>query len=114
MNVKRLFVAVFRAVSCLNEEKSQPDMQQYLEDSDPYIFTDRTAAIQDVQITFENSNSILTIDDFNNYPQLYEAVYKYLSETTTFSSRFLEISKEEWSTLCTIVDNECDREETLP
>ncbi len=113
MNIKRAFIAVFRAICCLNDELPNNDMEAFISDADPYIFKDRTAAIADVQSEFENSKSLVKFNDFSNSDKLYDAVYGYLEEYTSFAERFAGISKDEWTNLCSMVDMECDDEQVL-
>ncbi|MCM1523228.1 MAG: hypothetical protein NC120_02110 [Ruminococcus sp.] len=110
MNIKRSFIALFRAVQQLNEEQPLNEMRDFLADADPYIFKDRRAAVEDIQRQFECSKSILSVKDFTDTDILYEAVYGYLKEFTVFSNRFSDISKDEWKNLCDIIDKECDEE----
>lgn len=113
MNIKRAFIAMFRAVYQLNVEQPMNEMQDFLADADPYIFKDRQAAVADIQRDFENSGSLRSFDDFGNSDKLYEAVYGYLKECTGFSERFLDISKDEWADLCAMIGSECEKEQEL-
>ncbi len=108
MNVKRLYIALYRAIFCLNEEKYDDNMENFLSDADPYIFTDRASADPALQDEFEKSlpHNI----DYHNFDSLYDVVYNYLKTHTSFSYRFPQISKDEWGELCKIVDQECNDE----
>jgi hypothetical protein len=113
MNIKRAFIAMLRAIDCLNDEQPNNEMKNFILDADPYIFKDRTSAIADVQFEFENCKSLIKFKNFNNLDELYDSIYDYLNEYTSFAERFTEISKEEWSNLCSMVDTECDDEQVL-
>ena len=110
MNIKRLFVTLFRAIDCLHEEKPNKDMQCFLADANPYLFKDRNAAVADVQHSFED---FIGNVDFKDISSLYDIVYNYLKVNYSFADEFLNISQSEWRDLCKIIDNECDEEQTL-
>ncbi len=109
VNIKRLFIALYRAIECLNDEQRDANMENFLSDADPYIFTDRAAAEPALQNEFEEKISLYNADYFD-YENLYNCVFDYLKEATAFSERFTEISKDEWRELCRIIDRECNDE----
>lgn len=111
MNAKRLVIALYRAIYCLNEENFNADMESFLSDADPYIFTDRISADPAFQEEFEKS--LPQNIEYDKTDVLYDCVYDYLRTHTFFSEQFTQISKSEWSTLCMIVDEECDNENIL-
>ncbi len=108
MNIKRLYIALYRAILCLNEEEFDSDMENFLSDANPYIFTDRASADPALQDEFEKN--LPPQLDYNNFDSLYDIVYDYLKTNSSFSERFTQISKDEWKDLCKIVDLECDDE----
>ena len=88
MNIKRLFVTLFRAIDCLNEEKPNKDMQCFLADANPYLFKDRNAAVADVQHSFED---FIGNVDFKDISSLYDIVYNYLKVNySCLSMRFIQ------------------------
>lgn len=111
MNVYRLYIAMFRALECLNEEKSSKDLTIYLQDADPYIFKDRHSAIPDVQNDF--INKINKKINFNDPKSTYYSILDYLSSKSDFSNKFRNITLEEWNNLLKIIDQECDDEHVL-
>lgn len=111
MNIKRLFVALYRALYCLNEECTDKAMEKFLSDCAPYIFIDRFSADPALQEEFEKF--LPQNVDYSNFDSLYSCVYDYLKTHTSFSDRFTQISKDEWNMLCMIVDNECNDENVL-
>lgn len=110
MTGHRTFIAMFRALDCLNDEKPNDKLQEFLSDANVYLFRDRNAAVKDIQDEFvkyfnKNAyNEVVSIDD------AYKVVATYLYQNYSFGKIFTEISLEEWEMLCGIINDECDAE----
>ena len=104
MNLQILYIAIYRALECLQKETGNEDMLSYMGDANPYIFKDRRSADPAVYNDFVDWVNAQGKDvDKNNS---YEIAKLYISENTDFISYFEDISAEEWSKLIDIITKE--------
>ncbi|MDO4961455.1 MAG: hypothetical protein Q4E57_06335 [Eubacteriales bacterium] len=104
MNIQILFIAIYRALECLEEETGNAEISAYLDKANPYVFKDRKSADPVIFNEFvkwiEEKKIHLTLDNS------YETARKYISENTSFIEIFNDIDSEEWHDLIDIIKDE--------
>lgn len=104
MNLQILYIAIYRALECLQKETGNEEMLSYMADANPYIFMDRKSADPAVYSEFNDWVNASGIDvDKNNS---YEIAKSYIAEKTDYISYFEAISVEEWNELIDIIAEE--------
>ena len=104
MNVKILFIAIYRALECLEEETKCEAISAFLDKANPYIFKDRKSADPIIFNEF-----VKWIEDNNLEVRLetsYALAQRYITENTPFAAFFEDIDEEEWTSLIDIIKNE--------
>ena len=105
MTKQQVFIAMFRALDCLNDESSSEELRDYLSDANPYLFDDRGSVDPSIEADFFASLGSAEAEDLS--PEaLYKHVQQYLNDKTPFGDRFADITLEEWSALCAIIVQE--------
>ena len=104
MNEKIVYIAMYRALDCRQEETKNEELREYLGDINPYVFTDRKSA--DPAYYAEYIEWLKKNNSFCKENNSYEIIKKYLKDKTNFYDLFIDISKEEWDKLESIVKKE--------
>lgn len=102
MNKQIIYIAIYRVLECLEEEQPNPDLADYLDKANPYVFVDRKSAdpvYYNQFVEWLESSSIDKNDSFG-------IAKRYICENTDFAHIFAEIDKEEWDSLIEIVKSE--------
>ena len=111
MTKKLVYIAMYRALDCLFDETQREDLGNYLSEANPYLFTDRKSADPAVYAGFSNYYDNCFTDDDITSEKSYTFVRKYLlsehlSYYGDFAPLFDDISLEEWTELCSIIEGE--------
>ena len=109
MKRKYLNLAMYRAMDCLYDEQEDPseELLQFLSDSNPYLYRERTAVDPAIQASFDRSMNYQNIAQEVDISSAYSAVKIFLAEQNlNFAKMFEDISLEEWENLCRIIENE--------
>ena len=101
MTAKNIYVAMYRALDCLYDEDPFEELGEFLSEANPYLFQDRHAADPAIQKEFDEF-----VRGDLNMADAYECVKQYLAKKTQFHDTFSDITLEEWTDLCNIVDQE--------
>ena len=104
MNEKIAYIAMYRALDCRQEETKNIELSEYLDFVNPYVFKDRKSA--DPAYYAEYIEWLKKNNSFCKGNNSYEIIKKYLKDKTNFYDLFIDISKEEWDKLESIVKKE--------
>ena len=102
MNKQILYIAMYRALECLEEENPNDALASYLDKANPYVFIDRKSADPVLYNQFMDWLKNEEVNDDNSF----EVVKKYVNENTEFPGILSEIDKEEWSALIALIKRE--------
>ena len=102
MNKQILYIAMYRALECLEEESPNDALASYLDKANPYVFKDRKSADPVLYNQFMEWLNNEEVNDDNSF----EVVKKYVNEKTEFPSILSEIDEEEWSALIALIKRE--------
>ena len=98
---------MYRAMDCLYDEKPTKKLLQFLTDSNPYLYKERTTADPAIQADFNNSMYKQNINSEVDEEISYSAVKNFLADQNkSFAKMFEKISLDEWKKLCEIVSAE--------
>lgn len=98
------YIAMYRALDCRQEETKNIELSEYLDFVNPYVFKDRKSA--DPAYYAEYIEWLKRNNSFCKGNNSYEIIKKYLKDKTNFYDLFIDISKEEWDKLESIVKKE--------
>jgi len=104
MNRQIVYIAMYRALECVEQETKNAELSIYLDGANPYVYKDRKSA--DPLFFKEFNNWIdeckIELDDNNSF----DIIKQYLLEKTKFGGILNDISAEEWNSLISIVRTE--------
>ena len=103
MNNQILFLAIYRALECLEEEQQGIKIDEFLDKANPYVFKDRKSA--DPSIYDEYSiwldNSGITVTDESSF----DIAKKYVGNMG-YEGILETIDEVEWKALITLIKSE--------
>ena len=99
-NVNIIYIAIYRALECLEHEKQNEELSLFLDKANPYVFVDRKSADPAIYGEFQ------TWYEKQNIKNSYEIAKEFLNNNTNFGNMFTEISESEWNDLIKIVEEE--------
>ncbi len=109
MQRKYLNIAMYRAMDCLYDEQELPseEILQFVSDSNPYMYVDRTTVDPAIQAEFDSSMDRQNIGAEVDEETAYNAVKNFLAEQNLqFAEMFSDISLDEWKKLCDLIAEE--------
>jgi hypothetical protein len=95
-----LYIAVYRALECLEQECQDDDLSAFLDKANPYVFVDRKSADPAIYDEFK-----LWCKE-QDKRKTFEVVKDYLNNKTKFGEIFSLITEEEWNDLVKMVEEE--------
>lgn len=104
MNKQIIYIAIYRVLECLEKEEPNEELSGFLDEANPYVFTDRKSANLAIYSEYEEwidkRGKELAEEDS------YEVAKSFIAEKTSFEDRFAKIDKEEWEDLIHIIKSE--------
>lgn len=104
MNKQIIFIALYRALECIEEETGNEKLSEFINIANPYVFKDRKSADPTVYAEFCDwlENEEIRINEENSF----EVAKRYVLEKTEFGDILNDISAEEWNSLIDIIKKE--------
>lgn len=104
MNAKVLYIAIYRALDCLESEMPNAELSAYLDKANPYVFKDRKSA--DPLIFLEFEQWMDSVEKEVSETDSFDLAQQYITEQTPFATIFEDISRDEWNSLIEIIKEE--------
>lgn len=104
MKKQIIYIAIYRALECLEDETKNIELGEFLDKANPYVFKDRKSADPSIYMEYEKWVNENFQNNLKN--ETYQIARKYISEKTSFIDLFEDISEEEWNDLVKIIEKE--------